>query len=259
MALSTNLEIPLLSEAMTQKTLATNIAIEAMEAAISSTLVVDTSAATVSGYDIVLPYDNTNELTDRSAVRCIKITLSAGATTAFDVIHPNLPHLFIIQNNTSQVATVKCAVAGTTQTVKAGAMLLLYCDGTNIIRSNFTIDTLVLAADCNFAYYGNPPVDAIIGRVFIGRDTVFAANFSGSAGKVITNPANIYTMTVWDDGTQIGTITISTAGLFTFATVSATSKTVTKGSLLELRGPATYDNLIEEIYINLAGTNTVAQ
>ena len=54
-----------------------------------------------------------------------------------------------------------------------------------------------------------------------------------------TNPAASLELSVKDDGTEIGTITIATSGAFTFATTGGDPKTVAAGSLLTVVAPAT--------------------
>lgn len=259
MAVSENLEIPLLTEAMTQKTIAINLALDAFEKALTDTLELNTDAAVSNGYDLLLPYDNTNDISDRTALRFMKLTLLAGATANFDVIHPANPHMFVIENKTAYTATIKCSGGGSNITVPTNSLYLLYCDGTNILRNNFTIDTLRVVSDANFAYYANPLPDALLGRVYIGRETLFAANFAGSIGRTGVAPANPVVISVYDDATKIGEITINSSGNFSFTTTGGTAKTVAANSLLELRYGSYYDNLITDIYVNLLGHNTVIQ
>ena len=86
-----------------------------------------------------------------------------------------------------------------------------------------------------------PTSSQILDSIPIVRDIDFLAAFSGSVGRIGVNPTAIFIIDVLDDGAVIGTITISTTGVFTFATTSGTAKIVLAGSILEFRAPATAD------------------
>lgn len=108
--------------------------------------------------------------------------------------------------------------------------------------------------DIGFNYGGNPAsAGELLGRVVVPRDVDFAANFAGSYGYVQTNPAASFVISVADDGGEIGTITISTGGSFTFATSGGTAKTVLAGSRLDFLGPDPADGTIASIAATLAG------
>ncbi len=260
MPVSDILQIPVLTEAMAQKTIGVNMAIQAMEKAISGTLSIATTTATSTGFDLVIPFNTTNDLSAREALRAIYYRLLAGATHAFDLIHPNNPHLFFIKNETTQTATVKCATgSGTTVSLPAGAAFMILCDGTNMIKLDFTLVNLTQANDCEFAFYGMPEASQVMGRILIGRDTVFPANLAGSRGLVGVNPLVTHTLQLWDDATQFGTISISPSGTFTFTTTGGTARTVTAGSVLELRNSGTMDTLLDQVMVTFLATTTVAQ
>jgi hypothetical protein len=116
--------------------------------------------------------------------------------------------------------------------------------------------TIANYSDIPLAYSGGPPTsNEVIGGIIVARTTNFAANFSGSAGYIRTNPTTSFVISVQDDGSEIGTITVSTLGAFTFATSSGTSKVVAAGSRLEFVAPASADATAAYILATLAGTN----
>ena len=84
----------------------------------------------------------------------------------------------------------------------------------------------------------------------------FPANFASptSKGAVGTNPAASFAMDVQKNGSTIGTITISTGGVFTFATASGTAKSVAVGDVIKIVAPATPDASIANAAITLVGT-----
>ncbi len=91
----------------------------------------------------------------------------------------------------------------------------------------------------------------------------FGANFTGSFGKMGINPTASFVLTVYKNptftgllitgGTVIGTITISTGGVFTFATTGGTSQSLAAGDLLGVKGPSTPDTTAACAAYNLLG------
>lgn len=67
---------------------------------------------------------------------------------------------------------------------------------------------------------------------------VLADDFSGSVGKVGTNPASTLVLTVTKNGASVGTISISTAGVFIFST-TGTTVSIGLGDVLGVIAPAT--------------------
>ena len=84
------------------------------------------------------------------------------------------------------------------------------------------------------------------------RAWTLPASFTGSVGKCLSNPTSAYTMNVLQNGTSIGTISISTSGVFTFTAASAT--TFAAGDLLEVVAPVTADPTVGKFGITLLGS-----
>lgn len=82
------------------------------------------------------------------------------------------------------------------------------------------------------------------------------ANFGSPAslGDVGTNPTATFTITVAQNGSTIGTITISTGGAFTFATSGGTAKAIAAGDVLRFTAQAGLDATIANISITVVGT-----
>ena len=114
----------------------------------------------------------------------------------------------------------------------------------------------VLPYDIPLSFSGTPDGGALMGKLIAVRDIDFAANFSGSAGHVGTNPGSTFAIDVKDDGVSIGTISIATGGTFTFTTTSGTAKTVASGSRIEFYAPSNppAEATIEDIAATLKGT-----
>lgn len=95
------------------------------------------------------------------------------------------------------------------------------------------LSEIPVAYDVPLSFAGTPDAGALIGKLVTVRDIEFDADFAGSAGHVGTNPDATFEIDVQDDGVSIGTISISTGGVFTFTTDGSTAKTVLAGSRIE--------------------------
>lgn len=262
MTVSSVLEIPLLTEAMAQKSVAANMALQALEKAIAGVLDVDTSAVTYVNYEVVVPFDETNDLSSRLALRAIYYRLTAGAGFNFRAIHPNNQHLFIVENLTAYNANVRVLIGGTNVDVPPGAIYLLYCDGANVKRINFSVPNLTQAHDFDCYFWGAPATSQTIARLLVGRQTTFPANFAGSIGKVGVPPVSTRTLTVRaDSGPDIGYISIAaTTGVVTFSTLSGVAKTIFVGDHLNIINQAgAPDPNMTDLEFVLLGTIVVAQ
>jgi hypothetical protein len=110
--------------------------------------------------------------------------------------------------------------------------------------------------DVPLSFSGTPDAGALIGKLIAVRDIDFPANFSGSVGHVGTNPDATFAIDVQDDGSTIGTISISTGGAFTFTTAGGTVKTIANGSRIEFYAPSNSpaEATIADIAATLKGT-----
>lgn len=109
-----------------------------------------------------------------------------------------------------------------------------------------------LPYDIPLSFPGTPTAGQLMGKLIAVRDVALAANFSGSSGHVGTNPAAAFAIDVQDNGSSIGTISISTGGSFTFTTSSGTAKTISAGHRIEFYAPA--NSPAEATIANIAAT-----
>lgn len=105
-------------------------------------------------------------------------------------------------------------------------------------------------------YYPGNPADTVtnLQKIIVAQPILFDSDFAGSYGDVDVNPAATYTMTVKDDGANIGTISISTGGVFSFLTnPSGSTIEVAAGSVITIEAPAASpsDTTIEGIGVTL--------
>lgn len=108
--------------------------------------------------------------------------------------------------------------------------------------------------DLEVSIAATPTASAVVRKIPIARTLTFPANFAGSVGTISTNPTSSFMLSVKSDATEIGTITISTGGVFTFATTGAVEKVLTPGAVLTVVAPAVADATAANIAIVLFGS-----
>lgn len=108
--------------------------------------------------------------------------------------------------------------------------------------------------DMRFGFTETPITDQVIDTVMVGRNITIPADMAGSLGRVGTNPTSSFAMLLKDDGTTIGTITVSTSGVFSFTTVSGTPKNVSSGSILTLVAPTSVDATVANMSMTILAT-----
>ena len=107
--------------------------------------------------------------------------------------------------------------------------------------------------DLGLSFAGTPIASEVMGRLSIPRLVVMSADLAGSVGHVGVNPAAPFAIDVQDDGASIGTITISTAGVFTFTSAGGAAVNIAAGSLVTFHAPASADASIVDISATLFG------
>lgn len=105
--------------------------------------------------------------------------------------------------------------------------------------------------DPRFGFKATPTAGLTLDTVMVTRNITIPANMAGSLGKVFVLPTATFDMLLKDDGATIGTISVSTAGVFTFTTVGGTDKFVALGSELSLHAPAVADATIQNLTMTI--------
>jgi hypothetical protein len=101
-----------------------------------------------------------------------------------------------------------------------------------------------------------PTVSEVVALHVAADAFTFPANFAtpDSKGSCGTNPTATFALDVQKNGSTIGTITISTGGVFTFATASGTSKSIAAGDVIKIVAPSPVDSTCANVAITLKGT-----
>jgi len=105
---------------------------------------------------------------------------------------------------------------------------------------------------------GKPSAGQLVGIYTAGASFIFPANFASpnSYGTVGTNPTATATYSVYKNGSLIGTIAVSTSGVFTFATSGGVSVTFNAGDRLTIVAPGSQDATMQDVGITLVGTRS---
>jgi hypothetical protein len=105
--------------------------------------------------------------------------------------------------------------------------------------------------DLGMFFPGNPGSSQLLFKFVAARAMTFPANFAGSRGEVGTDPASAFVMDVDVNAFTVGTISVSTSGVFTFATSGGSTQAVAAGDVITISGPISADGSIADIAATL--------
>lgn len=91
--------------------------------------------------------------------------------------------------------------------------------------------------DLGMQYSGTPVDTEILARLKMVRTVNLAADFAGADGDIEVNPASGHVINVTRNGVSIGSISIDTSGVFTFATVGGAEVVLAVGDLIRFIAP----------------------
>jgi len=120
--------------------------------------------------------------------------------------------------------------------------------------SNTAIITYTSPYDIRVGFSITPTSGQVLDTLMMPRNLQLPANLTGSLGFIASNPTAAFDITMLDDGVAIGTISISTSGVFTFATTSGTAKTVAAGSIITFTAPVAVDATAANCSITILGS-----
>lgn len=108
-------------------------------------------------------------------------------------------------------------------------------------RDNITVGLASSSSDqaylVHMTFEGTPGAQGYMGGHIFSDTVLFPIDLDGAQGAVQTSPAAEFTISVKKNDVEVGTAVISTAGAFTFATVSSVTVTFTPGDKLTFVGP----------------------
>lgn len=249
MSESTILSITELEPNQNNKATTINNAIAALEQASNRKL-----AKTVSGTSDVT-------LTQDECTRYFYYVASGGSGNFNFVfkgeidITNNANRVFVFKNASSYVATVTSDGSGTDVTVPAGASCLIHQDHDDMVKVAEYNGLTTMPYDIGCYILGQPD-DGVEAMTFTAvRAIDFADDFAGSKGHVSVNPTATASFDVKKNGSTVGSISISTGGVFTFAT-TGTTVSLAIGDRISIHTPSPQDATLANVSIVLLGTRS---
>ena len=160
--------------------------------------------------------------------RSMFLNITGALTAARNVVCPTVSKLYVIENSTTGgfAVTLK-TTAGTGISVPAGASMVLYCDGTNVVDAITRISSLNLATALGVASGGTGAATLTLNNVVLGNGTSAVQVVApGTSGNVLTSNG-----TTWSSTTPTAGVSLSAANTWT-ATQTFNGSTSTFGTAL---------------------------
>jgi hypothetical protein len=252
------LAIPEMAASQANKYLTVNNVITALEGAVTG-IYVDASVTTSS---------NAITLTEAQFLQHTAFKFS-GASANFTVTTQGensqttpTERLFTVWNaDTTYTCTVKSDAAGDTVVIQPGGktiMLQIGDDVTAVAEAVTVPTTAVTPYDIAFFKAGTCTSSEVIAHIEVARSCTIPDDFTGSQAYAGTNPSDgDWIFDIAKNGSNIGTLTISTGGVMTFATTGMSAETFSAGDRISVTAPATVDSTGADLGITLAATTDV--
>ena len=223
-------------------------------------------------------------LSDAQALRCMVLKLTGTHPGgAYEVHCPTNKKIYVVWNGTAGDVTFKTA-AGTGIVVNAGAVLILYCDGTDVIQLAGLVATIddigdvVIAAaasgqllrfngsswvnedspyDVGMFIPGSHGNGALLAQVVLTRAVSLADDFAGARTYAGVSASAETVLDVHRNGSPIGTITFGIgASAGTFATAGGGAETFAAGDRLSIINEDPADATLADLSITFLGKRT---
>ena len=117
-------------------------------------------------------------------------------------------------------------------------------------RTNLGLGTYIISA----FFTTVPTASEVLLLSVAGAAFTIPANFASALrSSVGTNPTATFNLDVQNNGTSIGTISVSTGGVVTATTVGGISKAIALGDVLKLVAPVTPDTTAASMAFSIIG------
>lgn len=198
--------------------------------------------------------------------KLLSFNSASAVTLTLPATPPSLSWAIFVENINSGILTISrngltIDNAAADLTLHQDQGVYLTTDGTNYFTERGMGGGAVFPVV--FSYVGRPLAGATVGIATIPyypdgstMTVTLAANFLGAAGSLGNPPTASATYTVWSGPagpTQIGSVSVSTGGVFTFSTTSGTAKTFTSGGRMLLLAPNPQDATLSDVGITFSG------
>lgn len=185
--------------------------------------------------------------------------------------NPTGAQTYTLEKNGSAVGTVSISTGGVVTFATSGGTAVSFASGDELtlIGTSGSADATLADVSLTLAgtrgasspenvitanWIGSIPAAQLVGLYTFVNSMTLGANFAGAVGKCGTNPAATATFNVYKNGTAIGTVAISTAGAFTFATSGGAAFSFSPGDEITVVAPAIADATLANVAISLTGS-----
>lgn len=189
-----------------------------------------------------------------------------GVTSNIDVTFPATvggvatERFYAVYNDDSaETITVKDSTeAGSNVSVGPNLGVIVFQNGIDIIKIADITPSLSLTYPADIGIYlpGLPDDGANAAILRFPRACTMPDNFAGSYGYCEVNPTSTADFDVLKNGSSIGTVSISTGGVFTFSTSGSGVETFAAGDRFTLVAPTPQDTTLEDVSITFIATRT---
>jgi hypothetical protein len=244
-----------LSAAQAQPEVIINRTSRRIEASVAGTYVIETETSHGATHEIEIPTDGEPAPWRYSTfvVRDTLGVLEQSTTLVFpDLVSIDLQATprFEVVNETDQTLLVQTGGTGGVS-INPGSSALLRYDGEKIVSVAAAGVASIVALGVFFP--GTPTSAQLMWKFVAPFGFTFPADFDGSRGHIGVNPTSSFAMTVSVGGSEVGTVTVSDAGAFTFATTDGAPVVVVAGDEIEIEGPVSVDATAADIAFTLVG------
>lgn len=199
-------------------------------------------------------------LTEAQAVQHMVYRFAGGAAN-FDVEFPsvinanNAKRVFAVHNaDTTYDLTVQSDNPGSTVVLEPGQSVLIYQDFEDMYALTVPGSIATTAPyDVGVFIPGAPADGGIVMKFSAVRELDFPDDFAGALCDVGTVPTSTAVFSVELNGVAIGSISIDTGGVATFATTGG-AVALTVGDVLAIIAPSPQDATLADVNFNFIGT-----
>lgn len=183
--------------------------------------------------------------------------------------NPTANQSWTLNKNGSGVGTVSISIAGAVTFSSSGAISFAAGDLLTLVGSASQDATLanvdivlagvrasVTSTPINvipFSWIGQVGASQLLGIYTFTNAITFQANWAGAAAHCGANPSATWTATVYKNGSSVGTVSISTSGVFTFASTGGAPVSFAAGDVMTVIAPG-FDPSLQNIAFSLSGS-----
>lgn len=191
---------------------------------------------------------------------------ASGASGAFDIVTPGdiggaglTKRVFVVINaDTADTATVKSDAAGTTVVLPAGWTAIILQVGDDLTALSMFNSSLGTSIPYDIGVFipGLPANAALVMQYVAPRAITLPDDFAGSVGRCATNPTtSAAVFDVLKNGSSVGSVSISTGGVFTFSTTGA-GVSLAVGDYLSMTAPSPQNAALANVSIIFKGLSS---